>query len=299
MVSAQFRRLDAAGRRGARIARTHAAPTRGSSPTTSRTAPNSDFALGDRNIAVLPHPLNVKHGRAPQLQLWGLDDDQNATLRSTSAAAGGRRVGGRVQNLPGAIPRALRAAGPLPPPRVVNVDHGSQRFLLFALDGSRAPGACTTPAMAWIDQPLSDARRRRLRMSRLGVQGRRRAGRRRRPARWHSGRACAPTASTIAGRTVLAGLQRPASSAGRLPRDHVDADRRRAGRHWLGLRLHGSDGSVEDWSEQPMNRPLRLSGQAKPACRSNRAVAIRGSPTSAVGSADTIARTARCPGPRT
>ena len=24
------------------------------------------------------------------------------------------------------------------------------------------------------------------------------------------------------------------------------------GRHWLGLRLHGSDGSVEDWSEQPI-----------------------------------------------
>ena len=24
------------------------------------------------------------------------------------------------------------------------------------------------------------------------------------------------------------------------------------GRHWLGLRLHGADGSVEDWSEQPI-----------------------------------------------
>jgi len=23
------------------------------------------------------------------------------------------------------------------------------------------------------------------------------------------------------------------------------------GRHWLGLRLHGTDGSVEDWWEQP------------------------------------------------
>jgi hypothetical protein len=25
------------------------------------------------------------------------------------------------------------------------------------------------------------------------------------------------------------------------------------GRHWLGLRLHGADGSVETWSEQPIN----------------------------------------------
>ncbi|MBW8811252.1 MAG: glycosyltransferase family 39 protein, partial [Lysobacter sp.] len=24
------------------------------------------------------------------------------------------------------------------------------------------------------------------------------------------------------------------------------------GRHWLGLRLHGRDGSVEDWAEQPI-----------------------------------------------
>jgi hypothetical protein len=24
------------------------------------------------------------------------------------------------------------------------------------------------------------------------------------------------------------------------------------GRHWLGLRIHGRDGSVEDWSEQPV-----------------------------------------------
>ena len=30
------------------------------------------FALQDPGIAVLPHPLNRKHGRAPQLQLWGL-----------------------------------------------------------------------------------------------------------------------------------------------------------------------------------------------------------------------------------
>ncbi|MGO4778550.1 glycosyltransferase family 39 protein, partial [Lysobacter sp. 2RAB21] len=30
------------------------------------------FALDDPRIAVLDHPINHKHGRAPQLQLWGL-----------------------------------------------------------------------------------------------------------------------------------------------------------------------------------------------------------------------------------
>ncbi len=44
--------------------------------------------------------------------------------------------------------------GPLPPPTVVSIDHGYQRFLLFALPAQRQPGSCVTPAMAWIDTPL-------------------------------------------------------------------------------------------------------------------------------------------------
>ena len=32
----------------------------------------------------------------------------------------------------------------------------------------------------------------------------------------------------------------------------VDASSVGPGRHWLGLRLHGADGSVEDWPEQPV-----------------------------------------------
>jgi hypothetical protein len=35
-------------------------------------------------------------------------------------------------------------------------------------------------------------------------------------------------------------------------RARVDASRLAPGRHWLGLRLHGRDGSVETWSEQPV-----------------------------------------------
>jgi hypothetical protein len=36
-------------------------------------------------------------------------------------------------------------------------------------------------------------------------------------------------------------------------RAQVDARGLAPGRHWLGLRLHASDGSVEDWSEQPLD----------------------------------------------
>ena len=35
-------------------------------------------------------------------------------------------------------------------------------------------------------------------------------------------------------------------------RARVDVGARAAGRYWRGLRLHGEDGSVEDWSEQPV-----------------------------------------------
>jgi len=33
----------------------------------------------------------------------------------------------------------------------------------------------------------------------------------------------------------------------------VDAADIPTGRHWLGLRLHGRDGSIEDWPEQPID----------------------------------------------
>src|SRR3546814_11541851 len=49
--------------------------------------------------------------------------------------------------------------GPLPEPRVLNIDHGAQRYVLFEFDGepAKADAPCTTPAMAWIDAPVSGA----------------------------------------------------------------------------------------------------------------------------------------------
>src|SRR3546814_16740976 len=38
------------------------------------------FALQEPDIPVLPHPLNAKHGRAPQLALWGLRVDRREAL---------------------------------------------------------------------------------------------------------------------------------------------------------------------------------------------------------------------------
>src|SRR3546814_10160100 len=40
-----------------------------------------------------------------------------------------------------------------------NIDHGAQRYVLFEFDGepAKADAPCTTPAMAWIDAPVSGA----------------------------------------------------------------------------------------------------------------------------------------------
>jgi hypothetical protein len=210
------------------------------------------FALGDANIAVLPHPLNVKHGRAPQLRLWGLDapDRDRFGSHPLLLVVGASEV--ELKNLPGQYHALCARLGPLPPPRVVNVDHGSQRFLLFALAGTKAPGACTTPAMAWIDQPLSDDRVD----GTFDVAG------------WafKDGVGLDGVEVLLDGVPVAraaygiddAGPQRfwPVSNDPHHPkvgfRAHVDASALGPGRHWLGLRLHGSDGSVEDWSEQPV-----------------------------------------------
>jgi hypothetical protein len=209
------------------------------------------FALGDANIAVLPHPLNVKHGRAPQLRLWGLDARDRARFGSHPLllVVGASEV--ELKNLPDQYHALCARLGPLPPPRVVNVDHGSQRFLLFALGRTAASGACTTPAMAWIDQPLAGDRVD----GTFDVSG------------WafKDGIGLEGVEVLLDGIPVAratygiddAGPRRfwPVSSDPHHPkvgfRARVDASLA-PGRHWLGLRLHGSDGSVETWSEQPV-----------------------------------------------
>lgn len=47
-------------------------------PRTCKVGAELGFALGDPRIAVLDHPLNHAHGRAPQLRLWGLQADAAA-----------------------------------------------------------------------------------------------------------------------------------------------------------------------------------------------------------------------------
>lgn len=217
------------------------------------------FALHDADIPVLDHPLNRKHGRAPQLQLWGLLSSGRRDWEGKPALLVVGATDVEYKNLLRRYHELCARVGPLPPPRVVNVDHGRQRFLLFALDrgaanqpsADRAP-ACTTPAMAWIDRPVAGAR----------------VGRQFELDGWafKDGVGLARVEVLLDGAVVaeaqygraLPGVARfwKISSDPQHPRvgfrAKIDARALAPGRHWLGLRLHGRDGSVEDWSEQPV-----------------------------------------------
>lgn len=209
------------------------------------------FALGRPDIEVLDHPVNHKHGRAPQLALWGLRSpgrsawgDVPALLVVGTSEVEYKRLLDRYHAL-------CAMVGPLPPPEVLNIDHGRQRFLLFALAGRR-DGPCTTPAMAWIDAPAAGTAVPR----RFALRG------------WafKDGVGLDGVDVLVGGRTVAAarygdaypGLQQswPGTTDPQHPNvgfsAEVDLGALPAGTHWLGLRLHGRDGSVEAWPEQPI-----------------------------------------------
>lgn len=207
------------------------------------------FALDDPRIAVLDHPLNHKHGRAPQLALWGLQSDGTRDA-PTLLVVGASDV--QYKSLLAYYHSLCEKVGPLPPPRVVNVDHGRQRFLLFALPLKRAEGKCTTPGFAWIDSPGASAKVG----DRFTVEG------------WafKEGIGLKRVEVLLDGKVVsqaVYGTPSPGTAEyWKISTDphhpnvgfkaEVDLASVASGRHWLGLRLHGMDGSVEDWAEQPI-----------------------------------------------
>ncbi len=211
------------------------------------------FALGKRDIRVLDHPLNRHHGRAPQLQLWGLQADSRADWDGAHALLVVGATDVAYRNLLARYHAVCAMVGPLPAPRVVNVDRGRQRVLLFSLaPGVQDTGPCVTPAMAWIDAPVGGAvTPRTFTVSGwafkdgVGLRG---------VEVLLDGEVVAdaayglPSPGTADYWRISTDPQHPAVGF----RADIDAGDRPPGRYWLGLRLHGTDGSVEDWSEQPV-----------------------------------------------
>lgn len=208
------------------------------------------FALGEPRIAVLDHPLNHAHGRAPQLRLWGLQADAAPDAPTLLVLA------------PGDLPfkHWLRRyhdlcarLGPLPPARSVLVDHGKQRFLLIRLPARAqpTPGTCVAPALAWIEGPAPGARVP-LRFEVSGWAFKEGVGLSRIEILLDD----AVVAEADYGETFDVGGHFPGSTDPNQPRVGfravVDLPASQAGRRWLGLRLHGADGSIEDWPQQPL-----------------------------------------------
>ncbi len=256
-----------------------------------KTGSELGFALNDPQLPVLDHPLNHQHGRAPQLRLWGLQRDWHLDAQNKMRDAPVLLVVGTIdvsyKNLLRRYHDLCAMVGPLPSPKVLNIDHGRQRFLLFSLksqaldgnvidddvlnvksldqialntntlDSTTRKNVCTTPAMAWIDTPAADAQV----TSRFELNG------------WafKDGVGIANVEVLINGSSIATadyGIQRnevigfwrkwnPVGSTDpQQPhvgfRADIQLGNRPPGRYWLGLRLHGRDGSVEDSPEQPV-----------------------------------------------
>ncbi len=207
------------------------------------------FQLRDPSIRVLPHELNDHHGRTAQLAQWGLLHDGEWQHPQLLVLAPGDQ---RYRDLLARYHAVCEMVGPLPPPRVVSSDHGYQRFLLFALPEKRVEGPCVTPAMAWIDTPLPDAKAD----GKLEIAG------------WafKDGVGLSRVELLLDGVPVSEaeyGIAYDVTSFWEISTDPqhpnigfratLDLSGQTPGRHWLGLRLHGNDGSVEDWTEQPLH----------------------------------------------
>nr|WP_221281911.1 glycosyltransferase family 39 protein [Chiayiivirga flava] len=205
------------------------------------------FASRTPGIAILDHPLNHKHGRAAQLALW------NATPETAALRAQAWTYVLEDSALP--LPQRLahyharcELLGSLSMPSALSVDHGRKRFLRFDLAAGARTGACVTPALAWIDAPAAGATVPRT----FDLHG------------W-----AFKDGVGIAHVEVL--LDGTAVSQGRygVPMPHVAAywdistdpsqpavgflaqvQNAAPGEHWLALRLHGRDGSVEDGPAQ-------------------------------------------------
>ena len=210
------------------------------------------FALEDAEIPVLDHPLNRKHGRTPQLRLWGLQTADRAGWADEPVLLVLGTSDVPYKDLLRRFHDVCAMVGPLPPPRILNIDHGRQRFALFELLGP-GEGECTTPAMAWVDTPRAGAATGR----RFEVSG------------WafKDGVGLERVEILLDGQpiaTAAYGREEPGvADYWRISTDpnhprvgfsaRVDLGAVPSGRYWLGLRLHGSDGSTEDWPEQPVD----------------------------------------------
>src|SRR5690606_2704898 len=93
-------------------------------------------------------------GRAPQLRLWGLEAPDYPGQGEGPVLLVEAASDVPYKDLLARYRHMCSMVGPLPPPKVLNIDHGSQRFLLFRLQQpAPADAECVTPALPWSHAP--------------------------------------------------------------------------------------------------------------------------------------------------
>lgn len=207
-----------------------------------------EFALGRPGVAVLEHPFNHKHGRAAQLAVWGAitlprDPHRHSLLVVGEGATPPREWLAWYHEV-------CRRAGGLSVAEVVGADRGELRFALFELAPGDAVsvdvGDCVLPALSWLDD-FED-----------GVV----IDRRHRLTGW-----AFKDGAGIERIEVLVDGEVVGEAAYGLPAPHVgsfwgistdpahpdvglafalDLPPQASGWRWIGLRVHGRDGRVED-----------------------------------------------------
>ena len=205
------------------------------------------FALDRDEVDVLDSALNRKHGRAAQLHDWGRvleAPPASPVWFAVDDAATPLRL--RLEE----YHRRCAIFGALPPPQSLTVDHGRKRYFLYRYDPATGRAGCVAPALAWFDQPLPDARVPRQFEARGWA--------------FKDGAGLARVQVLLDGQLVAdadyGGAMPNVAAYWRISTDpshprvgwqaRIDARSLAPGAHWLGLRLYGRDGSVEDWPEQ-------------------------------------------------
>ncbi len=199
------------------------------------------LALGEPRLEVLAHPLNEKHGRAAQLELWGLLREEVPRPALLVVEDSARKLADRPAAY---LALCRRAGGALPAPRILASDGGRKRLLLFALADAPEGATCVPPAIAWLDWPArgatvgpdfevvgwalrSGAGVERIEVVIAGAvrgEARRERDRPDVAARWDVGD---PAGDRLGFLARVSGVP--------------------AGRHRIDLRLHGPGGRVEAW----------------------------------------------------
>jgi len=101
-----------------------------------------DFALGgERPVYTLDHPINVKHGRAPQLALWRRDESALRSLRPTRVLLVVEPTARRERERAAWLSSLCTRVENLTPEGRLDLYGGRKRYLFFSASGAAGEGA--------------------------------------------------------------------------------------------------------------------------------------------------------------